>query len=170
MGKKIKLVLFTLLVLCVTSVNAQVYIDSLNKQANAMLNSFETKDYKTLLKFTHPKIVKTMGGIGPAEVAIKKALESITANGFSLKNIKIGEVSHFVKSGTLYQCLLEQISLANVNNGNFRAVNYLICMSYNSGKNWYFVNADKEKEASLKKLIPEINQELTIPEMKLVRQ
>jgi predicted lipid-binding transport protein (Tim44 family) len=85
MGKKIKILLLLLIIFGSTNTNAQVYLDSLNKQANAMTVAYSKSDYKALLKLTHPKVVQTMGGIKSAEANLKRACRKLQQLAFHLR-------------------------------------------------------------------------------------
>ncbi|MBE5319566.1 hypothetical protein IM793_10370 [Pedobacter sp. MR2016-19] len=167
MGKEIKILIFFLLLLGGFKVKAQFYLDSLNKQSNAMLVAFNNNDYQTLLQYTHPKIIVLMGGIDSAKTVLRKGMNFVADKGVSYININTGTPQQMLKSANVFQCILPQISEVKIKDKKAKATNYLLCISYNSGKNWYFINANKEKEAYLKKLIPEISKDLIIPEMEL---
>ncbi|WP_316801909.1 hypothetical protein [Pedobacter nototheniae] len=170
MGKKIKILLSLLIIFGSINVNAQAYLDSLNKQSNAMLIAYSKSDYKTLLQHTHPKVAQTMGGAKLAEVSLKKSIETLTASGFSFKNVKLGKPSEIIKNGQNYQCIIPQSATAEINGKKVIVNSNLLCISYDSGKNWYFINAEKNQEASLRKLIPEISTKLIIPKTEFIAQ
>ncbi|WP_316847731.1 hypothetical protein [Pedobacter psychrodurus] len=170
MGQKIKILLLLLIIFGGTNTYAQVYLDSLNNQANAMLIAYSKSDYKTLLKRTHPKVAQTMGGVKSAEANLRKSIEALTASGFSFKNVKLGKPSDVVKTGQNYQCIIPQFATAEINGKKLAVKSNLLCMSYDGGKNWYFINAEKSQEASLRKLIPEISSKLVIPNTEFVPQ
>lgn len=167
MGKKIKILVCFLFLFGGFKVKAQFYLDSLDKQSNAMLVAYKNNDYKALLKYTHPIIIVLMGGIDSAQAVLRKAMNFVADKGVSYININVGTPQQILKSAQIIQCILPQISELKIKEKKAQAINYLLCISYNSGKNWYFINADKEKESYLKKLIPEISKELMIPEMEL---
>jgi len=170
MGKKIKLLFLLLIIFGSSNTRAQVYLDSLNKQANAMLMAYSKSDYKTLLKRTHPKVVQTMGGAKSAEANLKKSMQAITATGFSFKNVKLGKPSDMIKTGQNYQCVIPQLATAEVNGKKLIAKSNLLCISYDGGKNWYFINAEKSQETALRKLIPEISKKLVLPQSEFIPQ
>ncbi|TBO44937.1 hypothetical protein [Pedobacter kyonggii] len=167
MGKEIKILVCFLFLFSGFQVKAQFYLDSLNKQSNEMLVAYKNNDYQTLFKYTHPKVIVLMGGIDSAKAVLRKALNFVADKGVSYININTGTPQQILRSPQIVQCILPQISEVKIKDKKAKAINYLLCISYNSGKNWYFINADKEKEAYLKKLIPEISKELMIPEMEL---
>jgi photosystem II stability/assembly factor-like uncharacterized protein len=170
MGKKIKILLLLLIIFGSKNTNAQVYLDSLNKQSNAMLVAYSKSDYKTLLKRTHPKVAQTLGGAKSAEANLKKSIQALTASGFSFKNVKLGKPSEMIKTGQNYQCIMPQLATAEINGKKAIVKSNLLCMSYDSGKNWYFINAEKSQEASLRKLIPEISSKLVLPKTEFIPQ
>ncbi|TCD10763.1 hypothetical protein EZ449_07700 [Pedobacter frigidisoli] len=162
MGKKIKVL--AVLFLFIGCAKAQIYLDSLDKQSKAMVLAFKENDFQTLLKYTHPKIISLMGGVDSALVTLKKGVEIIKERGVSYIEVSTGKYEQIIKLGQVIQCLIPQISEAKVRDEKIKAKSYLIGISYNNGKNWYFINANKEREMQLKKLIPEISKELIIPE------
>ncbi|NTE02126.1 hypothetical protein G6M26_09230 [Agrobacterium tumefaciens] len=167
MGKKIRALAVLFLFIGCVSAKAQIYLDSLNSQSKAMLLAFRGNDFNAHLRYIHPKIISMMGGVDSALATLKVGIKVIEESGLSNIDIKNEKPEQLVQSGHLIQCLMPQASNAMIKNKKIKAISYLICISYNGGKNWFFINADKEKETQLKKLIPEINKELVIPAMQI---
>lgn len=170
MDKKIAFGILLGMVFLAINVKAQPYLDSLNHQANRMLAAFTHGDYKTLLNFTHPKVVQFMGGKTAAESSLKASMQSLSATGFSFTDVKLGQPSPVIKKGQNYQCILPQFSKINHDGKALINKSNLLCISNNGGKNWYFINVDKSKASQLKMLIPELSPELIIPDSGIIPQ
>ncbi|MDY0905860.1 hypothetical protein [Pedobacter sp. CFBP9032] len=168
MDKKIRVLAVLFLFIGCVSAKAQIYLDSLNSQSKAMLLAFRGNDFNGLLTYTHPKIILIMGGVDSALTTLKMGVKIIEESGLSYVDIKNEKPEQLFQSGQLVQCLLPQTSDVMIKDKKIKAISYLLCISYNGGKNWYFINANKEKETQLKKLIPEINKKLVIPEMQII--
>ncbi|WP_152969713.1 hypothetical protein [Pedobacter sp. Hv1] len=162
MGKKIILVI-TLFVCLHSTSQAQVYIDNMYKQANAMARAAVKGEYATLLQYTHPTVVKSMGGRDKALITLKQGLEAIKSSSFAIKKVAIGKMTQSIVSKENIQCIVPQIMDIEVSGVNAHSNNYLFGISYDGGKNWYFMDTAAATPEKLKQLFPEINKNLVIP-------
>jgi len=162
MGKKVKS--FTLLLLIFSSVyvNAQVYLSNLNKQANEMISAVKKRDYKTLLTFTHPKVVNAMGGNKKATATLKASMKALEDQNVIFTKVEIGSVTQNLVSGKTIQCIIPQFVEIQMGTKKAKAKNYLFGISYNGGKNWYFLDTAPLK-GDIRKLIPEASKDIIIP-------
>lgn len=144
--------------------SAQVYLDSLYKQANSMLSAFKAGDHKTLLHYTHPNLIEYMGGSVKALEILRMATETLETRKVNIKKAEMGKITQNVLYNKTIQCVIPQIMEMQVGETNAKSISYIFCISYNEGKEWYFINADKEKEKSLRNLIPGISDKIIIPE------
>jgi hypothetical protein len=161
MGKK--LIFICLLIGLTTNLKAQVYLGNLYKQANEMAISVSKGDYKTLLKYTHPKIIKMMGGNEKASATLKQTMTQLKQQGFQFDKITIGKVVQTIKSQKDIQSIVPQILDLKFGTKTIHSNSYLFSISYDDGKNWYFLDTGTTQEAELRKMFPEISTKLVIP-------
>lgn len=161
MGKK--LIFICLLIGLTLNLKAQVYLDNLYKQANEMATAVSKGDYKKLLKYTHPKIIKQMGGTEKATQTLKQAMVGMKQQGLQFDKVSIGKVVQTIKSTKDLQSIVPQIIDMKFGTKTIHSNSYLFCISYNAGKNWYFLDTGTTQEVELRKMFPEISTKLVIP-------
>lgn len=161
MGKK--LIFICLLIGLTANLKAQVYLDVLYKQANEMALSVSKGDYKTLMKYTHPKIVKMMGGNEKAISTLKQTMLGMKQQGLQFDKINIGKIVQTIKSPKDIQAIVPQILDMKFGAKTIHSNSYLFCISYDAGKNWYFLDTGTTQETELRKMFPEISSKLVIP-------
>ncbi len=160
----VKKIIFVILFIGSTSnLKAQVYLNNLYKQANEMAVSLPKGDYKTLMKYTHPTIIKKMGGIEKAISTLKKGMTTMQQQGFQINKVTIGKVTQTIKSQKDIQCIVPQILDLKFGGQSVHTTSYLFCISYDGGKRWYFLDAGTMPEAQLRQTFPEISSKLIIP-------
>lgn len=168
MGKKISILILLFVVSTSAKVKAQFYLDSLNKQANTMLFAFQKGDYKTLLSYTHPKIIEDIGGMEKALKAMEVVSATMENQKVKFKKIALGKLTQILRDDKTIQCVLPQNMEMQIGEITAKSTVYIFGISYNGGKTWYFVNADSEKEESLRKNIPEMSKNIVIPKSEVI--
>jgi hypothetical protein len=136
----------------------------LKRQAQAVADALVKGDYSTVVDHTYPKIVAQMGGKEKMIATIKQGMEQMSAQGFSFADAAVGSPGKFYKAGTEIHCLIPQrIALKSPNS---RIVNnsYLLAVTKNGGKFWYFLDINKGTYNMVPKLFPNFNKKLVIPE------
>jgi hypothetical protein len=161
MGKKV-ILFFISLSFCLT-LQAQEYLTTLNSQANKMVSAVIKGDYVTLLKYTHPKVITMMGGREKANTILKQGMEKLKTSGATFEKAAIGKPQQVMVSKSNIQCLVPQISDITVMGTKIHSVSYLFCITYNAGKDWYFLDTGNSNEDKVRKMIPEMNAKLVIP-------
>lgn len=161
----VKKIIFLLIYISTTtlSLKAQVYIDSLNKQAKDMVHAGVVGDYKTLLKFTHPKIVKIMGGDEKALKFLKETMQSLQQQHLIIQKAEMGNVVQLIKSENNIQCIIPQTLTIVIGDKTALSKNFLFGISYNEGKQWYFLDTAASTEETYRKQFPEMSKDLIIP-------
>jgi len=163
MGKKI---IFSILLLLSFgfSAKAQEYLDSIKSQSTQMVNAFSKGDYGKLLEFTHPSIIKIMGGKETATKLLDTALHQLKESGITVEEAKVGDIIQSLKSNDTIQCMLPQYLKMKMGDKFYSSKNYLFGISYNNGKRWYFIDTNGGTEESIRKMIPEISKEIVFLE------
>lgn len=163
MGKKIIFLLLLLLSFGFNS-KAQEYLDSIKSQSTQMVNAFSKGDYAKLLEFTHPSIIKILGGKETATKFLDTALNQIKESGMTVEEARVGDIIQTLKSNNTIQCMLPQYLKMKMGDKFYSSKNYLFGISYDHGKRWYFIDTNGSPEESIRKMIPEISKEIVFLE------
>lgn len=132
-------------------------------QAKDMSNLFLAKDYAGFAKYSHPNVVKTMGGNKNMVSTIKKSFEEIEADGITFLAIDFGTPSEILTVGDELQCTVPQMIEMKVPGGKVTANTTLIALSPDNGVHWYFIDVSSNNLATMKQIIPSLSDNLVLP-------
>lgn len=167
MGKKLAL---GFVLLCCTFVSfAQVKIadENLKKQANIINNAIYKSDFSTVVKYTHPKIVAMMGGERNVVAMMQKSINPLDRADLKYTKVSIGKIVQKIQSASNIQCIVPLIKEVRKGNTVKTITDYAFCISYNKGKDWYFVGSPGAIDQQLRLLIPEIAKDIVFPKPKV---
>jgi len=134
------------------------------KQAQAVANAEMKGHYEVVASHTYPKLLLAVGGKDKMTATIKQASEMLKAQGLTIESITIGSPGKFYKAGTEIHCLVPERTVLTT--GNSRLVNnsYMLAISKDGGKFWYFLDINRGTYKLIPKLFPNFNKNLVIPE------
>lgn len=159
---------FLLLLLISTSIFAQTE-EALKKQAikeasetaQAMLDL----DFKTIAKYTHPNIIKAMGGEDKMIAILENSFGGMLQSGVKFEESKIGKLLDFKKEQNQYRCLIENFLTMSMQQQGKRVKRKSTLFGFYDEKikKWTFVEANKMQGGAASKLFPEFKTSITIP-------
>lgn len=132
------------------------------RQADSMGYYFVKNDFKNFMKYQHPGFVKLLGG----EESLIKTLNDNVKKGIQTLNITNDLLSAPIISDTTIQCTVQQTTVMKIGSTKLEYISTLVCVSYDNGSNWYFLNASGSPLEIIKQVMPELSSELIIQEQK----
>lgn len=165
MKRKILLFTATLLIsVCSYAQNNNAVIKVLFEQANDMGKKFISQDYAGFLKYSHPATINVMGGEKKAVEKITDEMISIGKEGVVVTNITFGTPSKIITVNNELQCTVPQIMEMHVPGGKLTTTTTMLAISNDKGKNWYFLDTANYKFDDMKRLLPNLSEQIEIPE------
>lgn len=155
------ILLFILFAIITCNVNAQDTVVVRN-DVITMLNAMLKNDMGTLVDFTHPKIIASMGGREKAIVTINTGFAEIKSKGMSFRSASIGKIGKFYTSGKEVYCVIPHDITINTERGYFSSLSSVLGISQDQGKTWKFVSAGNIGRDKLKIMFPELPDGLQI--------
>jgi len=143
-------------------INKRIYTTEIVKQANDMANAFIKEDYKSFVKFLHPKFIQAVGGENKMEKIIEKSISQAKNQGISFLNITFDNPTKIVKSNKELQCTIVQHLTAKTKNGSVMNSSTLIAISIDNGKKWYFIDTTNKDIKQIRQLLPDLSPEIVI--------
>ena len=144
---------------------AQKNISSVIKeQAKKMEEALMKGDYKVFVQFSLPALVDSMGGVDEMTEITKSGMEEMEKNGFTIIAVTFGNPSEICQTKKNWQCTLLQNIILKAPEGKVVNNSTLVGVSYNNGKNWYFIDAAGKSREQIKLFIPELCERIKIPE------
>ena len=133
------------------------------QHADSMRQCYIAQDYECFLKYSHPKVLKTMGGLGKALQRTREDYKALQEEGILVEDLKFGVPSKMINTGTELQCIIPQQIEMLMPAGRMTATTTLIAISEDNGKSWYFVDASRFDLPSMQRLLPSLSNELEFP-------
>lgn len=156
------LYLFLLLLMVTTCANQDDKTNTLKikikKNAELMANSLVSKDYMNFIKYMHPTLLKMMGG----KDAMIETLNGGLPGGNEIKKVTISIPSKLIIEKNIIQCTLSGEIEMSVKEGRLIFKSNLIALSYDNGKNWYFIDTSNFTLQQLKEFIPELSNKVQL--------
>lgn len=156
-------IIITFLVFCHFSFGQNQFSEKIKFDCGKMADAMLQKNYSTIIDYTYPKIVE-MGGGKPALLkAIESSFKKIDG-GFEFEKITFGEPQKIYVAGKELHCIVPETLTIKTNKGKIQATYALLAVSRDNGNKWYFVETHKFTPEILKKIFPNFNYNLVIPE------
>jgi hypothetical protein len=158
-------VVFLLLLWSVASLG-QADLKKLKEQAEETAQATVEGKYEDIIKYTHPNLLKMMGGRDAMLDLIQSAMEEVKKQGVSIESVTMGEPGATVQAGDEIHCILPQTLIMKVGDKRMRSDGNLLCISQDNGKNWFFLDMGGVDASSIKTILPNYNADLKFPEKK----
>ena len=108
-------------------------------KTQAQLNSIATvkADWETTLRYTHPKLIERLGG---REAMLKYLKEQMSTVNFKLISLTVSDPTTPSRSGNQLWVVVPQKGVFKVDRETFEQATYMVGISEDAGKNWWFVD------------------------------
>ncbi|MBC7936017.1 MAG: hypothetical protein H7Y86_11760 [Rhizobacter sp.] len=135
------------------------------KQAKILSDHLLKKEYKAFAAFTHPTVVKMMGGIDKMAAYMEQAVAGMKSEGFTFTKISVSTPLKIIEEAKQLQCTITQhIELTHAE-GKLLQKSTLIGISVDRGANWTYIDTHGESLQKLQETMPELSNQLIIPKM-----
>jgi hypothetical protein len=163
--------LFFLLSLIISSIisNAQInnadslIANNLKDAAQKMGNLFIAKDYNNYVKYIHPNILNAIGGKEKMATLLKTSLADMEKQGYTFKGVTIGQAISIIHFDKQLQSIIPQLLEIKTSEGRLIATSYLLAISNDDGKTWYFADTSGKPINEIKAIIPHLSDQLIVP-------
>ena len=139
------------------------YRDQILIQARVITRATEKNDFNTQAKKAYPKLQEQMGGSEKMAQALKDKSKKLFSMGIDLREIQLGEPGNLFEAGQELHCLVSQTIIFETPPGKLKQASWLLAITNNNGKDWYFIDVSNLNEKKIKELFPEFNPALKIP-------
>ena len=155
-----------LLIFVATFINAQGANDFefIQNEAKKVGNALVQEDYRTVLKYTHPKLLSTAGGEDRMLELLRATMKQMAEQGIKISQVEIEAPEKIYQGGAELYCLLPQTLTMTVQGGTLASKSGLLGISGDKGKNWYFLDIAQLTNENVTDLFPEFNKDLVFPE------
>ncbi|HYH86046.1 MAG TPA: hypothetical protein VEX60_11380 [Pyrinomonadaceae bacterium] len=159
-----RLLLLAILFLAVSYTNAQSPRETLATQAQKYADAIFNRDYESAVKLLYPLFVQAAGGHQKVLEALKGGMEKSDAQGVTLNKISMGTPSVIVKEGLEDVAIIPTEMEMSAGGKKGKAFSYMVAVSQNNGKSWYFFEGPALTKEELAKLYPKLVATVKVPE------
>ena len=132
--------------------------------ADSMMLAFKNRDWKTFARFTHPAMVRVMGG--PDNIALLAQQQMNGIPDSIIKSAQVNRILQVEKVDNELQCVVEQKLILEMAGNRITSTTYLVGESLNEGKSWTFFDASNEGRIKPLDIKPNLSPKFTIPQKK----
>lgn len=134
----------------------------MNKTAESFINS----DFESIIDFTYPSIIEKAGGKAVALQKVKEDIDYLRRNNITYDSVSFGDPTTFVKAGDEIHTIIPETIFMRSPRGRLKSDSYVIAISKDNGKKWYFIDTAAIDSSNVKNILPNYNFELKIPAYK----
>jgi hypothetical protein len=135
----------------------------LKKQAKRFAEATFKNDHETIIALTYPALIEMTGGPEMMQKLIGDKIEGLRNRGITKFDGTVGSPGKFYKAGTEIHCLLPESIILKMKKGHYTGSSYLLAITPNKGKSWWFMDVGNMPADVLHKLLPNYNNNLVIP-------
>jgi hypothetical protein len=138
----------------------------LRAQAEECGRAFVENDFERLAFYTHPKVVRMMGGREQMVSFVRKGVGEMKAEGFETLSYVPSEPTQVLRVGRQTYAVVPATLRMRSPGGVLVSESFMIAVSSDGGKNWKFVSGGSADPARLKMLFPAAAGRLRMPPRK----
>ncbi|QIE58203.1 hypothetical protein G5B37_01065 [Rasiella rasia] len=137
--------------------------DKIIEDSTIMADAIKRGDFETLADYTYPYIIELMGGRDTMISLTENATTQMKQQGIDFKTVVLGKPAEIYKAGEELHCLVPQTIELTTPQGIIVNKSYLLAVSSNNGKRWYFIDATQLTDENVLDIFPNFNSNLKIP-------
>lgn len=159
------LLLAFLLGACAAAASQEAVV-TIKQEAQKCARALLAADYDSVVAYTHPRIVKAMGGKEAMLATLKQGMAQMKAGGASFLDVTIGQPSSPKRIGPWMTSIIPQHLVLKVPDGKLHSDSSLLGISEDEGRHWVFIDLGQVKKEQLDEMFPELAGKVTPPEKK----
>jgi hypothetical protein len=137
---------------------------AVKSQAQEMASAFAKGDYEKFVGYTHPKLVKLIGGQEKMIEVVKSSLAGMKSRGFTIQSYTVGDTTGMVAKGADRFAIVPATMIVNASGATVTTNSFLVGISEDGGKHWTFLDGAKATPQNIRILVPNYPEELKLPE------
>lgn len=145
---------------------SQEAVVTIKQEAQKCSKALLAGDYDSFVAYTHPRIVKAMGGKDAMIATLKQGMSQMKAGGATFLDVTIGQPSNPKRIGPWMTSIIPQHLVLKVPDGKLYSDSTLLGISEDDGKHWVFLDLGQVKKDQLDETFPELAGKITPPEKK----
>lgn len=132
--------------------------------ANITAKATLKEDFKTVLTYSHPNILKASGGMEVMIPQIEGMFTEMKKEGFKFVSAEVESVSDVIQEQGELRCFVKNINVMEISGKTMKSTSYLLGFFLDGADHWVFVEAEKMKNPqTIQTFFPNFKTNLDIP-------
>ena len=165
--KRAVFVLTVSLLFTTACTHSQSATETLIAQAMQNVDAMLNKDYEVVVHLTYPPIVEELGGFQKALALVKSTMSAMESRDVTVEKITVGQPSAIVEEGKEQVAIVPIELMMSIEGDKIRADSYLVAITQNNGKNWFFIDGSSISKEKLSLIFPNLVASVEIPEFEM---
>jgi hypothetical protein len=145
---------------CESAVSARVQED-----VRRIVQSLHTGDIDVVLKYTHPKIVKLLGGQAAAGQALESAVALLKKNDMKLESLSFPSAPTCLAGGGRRFVIVPTLSMIAARNQRIESLNFQFGVLESGAADWTYVEGSRVNAETVQLLFPGFPREFQFPQV-----
>lgn len=141
--------------------------DAIHEDIRKIITAVGNNDAKTVVSFSHPKLVTALGGEQAAVTRLTAELEKFTASGFKFESVEFPEPPRFVESEENEFVIVRTRMMAVVGKQRVEGFGFQLGARTKGEVAWKYVDGAKLAGPALKMFFPDFPANEKLPEVVL---
>jgi hypothetical protein len=150
----------------VAGVWGQDVLATIKQEAQKCGKAILASDYDAVIRHTHPRIVKGLGGREAMIGILKRGVSQMRADGTEFVDVTVGAPTPPKRIGGWVTSIVPQQIVLKVQGGKLYQDSSLLAISEDDEKHWVFVDLGPITKEQLDQAFPELDGKIMPPEKK----
>lgn len=137
--------------------------NQIRAKASEMTTAVRTGQNDKIIDLMYPKVVELAGGHEKMMAILKNMIEEMKRSGFKMDSVSIGQPGEPVAGGSKLFAIVPQTAYLTGNNVKIEGPSFLLAISMDQGKTWYFLDGSALTPELVKQLFPDFPATLKLP-------
>ncbi len=139
------------------------FSNKIKSDCEIMISAMKNSDYNRILDYTYPKIIEIGGGKEKLSSLMKTTFDKMKNEGYVFENQILDEPQNIYIAGKELHCIVPKKTIMKTPKGRIQATYYLLAVSKDNGRKWFFVETHLLNDENRKLIFPNFNSALKIP-------
>lgn len=123
------------------------------------------KDVKTVLSFTHPKVIEALGGMAAAETTLRNTFSKMSEINMKMESFEFPADPIFIKGSVHQFALIPTKAQYSVQGQKAESLNYQFGVRALDATSWKYIEGSQVNAGNVKNLFPDFPDNIKFPEI-----
>ena len=139
-------------------------LEPVQRDVQELSQAFYRGDLDTILRFTHPKIKKMLGGSEVLRAAMEPVVLSILDSGMTLEALTFPRAPDYIEGDERRFAIVPTLSIMAMKGQRIESLNYQFGVLEPGAESWAYIEGSRINQQNVRVLFPDFPADYTFPE------